>query len=456
MDKKLPDLKNESKKATTPKRDSFFGFLTGHALSLRKGRLEFMYESFLNHGDFLIMFIGKKRTLLVNDPAGLKHVFFDNAKNYPKNTPGYQKVAEVLGQGVFTDVGEEWRRGRKIVQPIFNPSKFDHYFDLINDESNQLIKNLEKASGDSEKEVDLSYWTTRYALHVIGRSLLNETLEESFNIISQKLVELIDLTEKKMTRIFPFKTPRVKEEDAQFAEALKDLDGEIAKIIAHEKEKPRKEGKENFIHAFLDSTEKFSDKKILSQVKTMVFAGHETSANVMMWGFYFLMKHPEWQDKIYQEMKEHDFKIESEEEVKDFKNVNLFIKEVLRVRPPAWSFGRVAVSADQIHGEKVLPGDLISISPYLIHHHPDYWERPEEFNPYRFLQEPKYLTFIPYGAGQRVCMGERLANLEMAMMFLKVLAKFRVEPMVPDLHIPMNAQVSLRPHGAVKGKLIKR
>lgn len=454
MDKKLPDLKKADKKAFTPARDPFFGFITGHALSLRKGRLEFMYKSFLDHGDFLIMFIGKKRTLLVNDPAGLKHVFFENAKNYPKNTPGYQRVAEVLGQGVFTDVGEEWRRGRRVIQPIFNPSKFDHYFNLINEESNQLVESLIGAV--DEKEVNFSYWSTRYALHVIGRSLLNERLEDSFNIISQKLSELIDLTEKKMTRIFPFKTPKVKKEDAEFTLALKILDEEIEKVIIREKEKPRTGAQGNFIHALLDSSEKFSDKKILSQVKTMIFAGHETSANVMTWGFYFLMKYPEWQDKIYNELKERDFKIESEEEVKNYKNVNLFLNEVLRMRPPAWSFGRLAVSEDQIHGEKIFPGDLISISPYLIQHHPDYWEKPEEFNPYRFLQEPKPLTFIPYGAGQRVCMGERLANLEMATMFLKVLSKFKIEALEPNLHIEMNAQVSLRPQTAVKGKLIKR
>lgn len=453
MDKKLPDQKIIQRMAVTPAKDKYFGFLTGHALSLRKNRLEFMYKSFLTHGDFLIMFLGKKRTLLVNDPKGLKHVFFENAKNYPKNTPGYQRVAEVIGQGVFTDVGEEWRRGRKVIQPIFNPSKFDHYFSLINEESDATVLNLLET--DLDRPLNTTYWSTRYALHVIGRSLLNERLEESFDIISQKLSELIDLTEKKMTRIFPFQTPKVKRETAEFAEALRVLDEEIIKIIERERDKPR-QGRGNFIHALMDSTEKFSDKKILSQVKTMIFAGHETSANVMSWGFYFLMKHPEWQEKIYNELKEKNFAIENEDDVRNYQQVNLFLQEVLRMRPPAWSFGRIAVSEDQIHGEKVMPGDLISISPYLIHHHPDYWEKPEEFNPNRFLKEPTPLTFIPYGAGQRVCMGERLANLEMAMLFLKVLSKFRVEAENGNLEVPMNAQVSLRPDCPVMGKLIKR
>ncbi len=435
-----------------PPKDPVFGFITGHALSLRKNRLEFMYQSFSTYGDFLEMFIGKKRTLLVNDPEGLKYVLFENAKNYPKNTPGYQRVAEVIGQGVFTDVGEEWRRGRRVIQPIFNPSKFDHYFTIINEEATSTVNSLMK---EEKLELNMSYWSTRYALHVIGRSLLNERLEESFDIISQKLSDLIDLTEKKMTRIFPFKTPQVKRENKAFADALEMLDDEIKKVIEREKTKERV-GQGNFIHALLDSKENFSDKKILSQVKTMIFAGHETSANVITWGFYYLAKYPEWQEKIFQEIKDHGFELKSEDEVRGFKNVNYFVKEVLRVRPPAWSFGRVAVSDDEVHGEKVNAGDLISISPYLIQHHPDYWENPEVFNPDRFAVEPKPLTFIPYGAGQRVCMGERLANLEIATIFLTFLSKFKIEALPADYEMPMNAQVSLRTQHPLILKLIKR
>ncbi len=448
MDNNLPDKKT----AVTPPRDKFFGFFTGHALSLRKSRLDFMYSSFLIYGDFLEMFLGKRRTLLVNDPVGLKYVLFENAKNYPKNTPGYQRVADVIGQGVFTDIGEDWKKGRRAIQPIFNPSKFDHYYDLIAVESEKTIAKMLEEKSD---EFNMSYWSTRYALHVIGRSLLNESLEDSFDIISQKLSKLIDLTEKRMTQILPIKTPSKKRDDREFAETLKILDSEIQKIIEREKNKPRT-SRGNFIHALLDSPENFTEDKILAQVKTMIFAGHETSANVITWGFYFLMKFPEWQEKIYSELKECDFKITSEEQVEKFKHVNLFLQEVLRMRPPAWSFGRLAVSDDMIHGTKVKAGDLISISPYLMHHHPKYWERPEEFNPYRFEKTPLPMTYIPYGAGQRVCMGERLANLEIAMIFLKVISKFTLKLTEEGFVMPMNPQVSLRTQFTLHAKLMRR
>lgn len=433
-----------TKKAARPPRDFFWGIITGHALSLRKSRLEYMYTCLKQYGDFIEMYLGKKRTLLVNDPEGLKYVLLDNSKNYPKNTPGYQRVAEVLGNGVFTDVGEEWKKGRRAIAPTFNPSKFDHYFSIVSDETTKTILTM-KTSVDSDGAVNISSWSTRYALHVIGRSLFNETLEDSFDIISKKLSHLIELTEKKMTFITPFKTPAKIKLEKDFKLTLKVLDEEIEHFIENEKKKVRKP-KENMIHALLEVNLNFTDKKILSQVKTMIFAGHETTANVITWAFYFLSCYPEWQDKIYKEFSERGFSISSEEDLKTFTTINLFLKEVLRMRPPAWSFGRVATSEDRIHGEEVHSGDLISISPFLIHHHPDYWVNPESFNPERFLVSPAPYTFIPYGAGPRICMGERLANLEMSMFLIHAIKEFKFSHSFKSTNIQMNAQVSLRPN----------
>lgn len=431
-----------NRKAAKPPRDKYWGILTGHALSLREGRLEYMYSCLKQYGDFIEMFLGKKRTLLVNDPEGLKYVLVDNSKNYPKNTPGYQKVAEVLGQGVFTDVGEEWRKGRRVIGPTFNPSKFDYYFSIVNDETQKTIQEI-KSESSVHKSLNMSSRSTAYTLHVIGRSLFNETLEESFHIISRSLSHLIDLIEKKMTYITPFKTPSKVMLEKDFNKTLRALDAEIEKIISNEKKKERNP-KENMIHALLESPLKFSDKKILSQVKTMIFAGHETTANVLTWSFYFLATYPEWQEKIYKEFKEKNFLISSEEELDSFISLNQFIKEVLRMRPPAWSFGRVAIAADKIHGEDVNPGDLISISPFLMHHNPLYWKDPERFNPERFATPPMECTFIPFGLGPRICMGERLANLEIRILLLNIVKEFTFSISEQTIDVQMNAQVSLR------------
>jgi cytochrome P450 len=439
----LSKTKNEGRKAVQPPRDKYWGYFTGHALSLKAGRLNYMYTCMKQYGDFMQMYLGRKRrTVLVNDPEGIRYVLLDNAKNYPKNTPGYQLVSEVLGMGVFTDVGEDWKQGRRVIQPTFNPGKFDRYFKIVNEETKATLSQMKvEAKGT---KLNMSSISTSYALHVIGRSLFDENLEESFATISKNLSHLIDLIEKKMTYITPFKTPAKKKLIRDFDSTLAQLDGEIKKIVDREKKKEMNP-QENMIHALLVSPMKFSDEKIFSQVKTMIFAGHETTANVIMWTFYFLAKYPKYQERIFNEADTKDFLFQNEAELNAFSELDRFIKEVMRMRPPAWSFGRLALAEDKIHGEEIKAGDLISLSPYLIHHHPDYWDRPEEFMPERFLKEPVNYTYIPFGLGPRICMGERLANMEMRVFMLNAIRLFKFELSEESKNIQMNPQVSLRP-----------
>lgn len=433
-----------NRKAIRPPKDKIWGFLTGHALSLKAGRLNYMYSCMKQYGDFLEMFIGKRRTLCVNDPEGIRYVLLDNAKNYPKNTPGYQLVSEVLGMGVFTEVGEEWRKGRRVIQPTFNPSKFDRYLKIVQEETMATLEKMEKEL-ETDSFLNMSKHSTAYPLHVIGRSLFDDTLEDSFNLISKHLTHLIDLTEKKMTYFTKIQTPGKRKLKKDFDETLAVLDAEVARIIDREKKK-EKNITDNMVHALLESSENFSDQKILSQVKTMIFAGHETTANVLMWSYYFLALHPEWQTKIYEEGLERHFDYSNESDLASYRSLDWFIKETMRMRPPAWSFGRIALADDTIHGEKVREGDLISLSPFLIHHHPDYWENPEEFRPERFASPPHQYTFIPFGLGPRICMGERLAYLEMRVFILTAVQKFRFALCEKSEGIKINPQVSLRPN----------
>jgi len=435
---------NAARKAIQPPKDKIWGAITGHALALKAGRLNYMYTCMKQYGDFLEMFIGKRRTLCVNDPEGIRYVLLDNAKNYPKNTPGYQLVSEVLGMGVFTDVGEDWRKGRRVIQPTFNPSKFDRYLRIVSQETEATLARMKKEM-ELSSELNMSKFATAYPLHVIGRSLFDETLEESFLLISKNLSHLIDLTEKKMTYFTKLQTPAKKKLKKDFEKTLGELDAEVARIIEREKKK-EKNVTDNMVHALLESPENFSDEKILSQVKTMIFAGHETTANVLMWSFYFLAQHPEWQQKIFDEGLEKNFAYTGEADLASYRSLDWFIKETMRMRPPAWSFGRIAIEDDMIHGEKVKTGDLISLSPFLIQHHPDYWEKPEEFLPERFEKAPANYTFIPFGLGPRICMGERLAYLEMRTFLLNAVKNFQFSFCEKTEGVKINPQVSLRPN----------
>jgi cytochrome P450 len=185
----------------------------------------------------------------------------------------------------------------------------------------------------------------------------------------------------------------------------------------------------------------------------LAFAGHETSASVLSWTFYFLTKNPDWCKEVTKQVREvlKSDKIELVH-LEQMPLLKMFIQETMRLRPPAWSFGRYALAEDEIFGEKVYPGDIITISPFLLHHNKDIYPNPKEFNPNRFLPEevekrPK-ATFIPFGLGPRFCVGADLAMIEISMIVACVLRTFDVE--ASNSTVEMEPLISLRPKGGVE------
>lgn len=426
-----------------PPTDPWFGLLTGHALTLRKRRLDFMYESFLKYGVFMKMKLASRVTYILSHPEAVEWVLKSNAKNYPKNTPGYKKVSDVIGDGVFTDVGEPWKKARKVIQPFFNPKKFDRYRSIVKKECLNSLQKIEEM--DLSNPVNISILMTEFTLQVLGQTMFNENLGQFVDVINKDLTTLIHITEDRLNYINPFPSQHKKDQKEKLDKAMASLDGVILDLINQTK-KQSIDPDNNFVHAFLESPFEFSDRNLLDQVKTIAFAGHETSANVLSWTFYFLGKYPYWREQINEEVRRVlKDKEPQAEDLEKLPLLNMFIKESMRVRPPAWSFGRLTIEDDIIHGHPIKKDDLITISPYLIHHNPEEWEEPEKFNPLRFSAEKTITPFsyIPFGGGQRVCIGADLAMLEISMILAHFIKNF-------DLSLPENFKVNMEPFIALR------
>ena len=388
----MPKENSPILKPAKPKKDFLFGAFTGHALSLRKDRLGFMYQSMLKLGPFVEMFLLKRKTYIFADPDAVEWVLKTNAKNYPKNTPGYKRVSDVIGDGVFTDVGTPWKNARKVIQPFFNPKKFDRYRDIVEKECENALNVLGQRNNKTEP-FNISLLMTEFTLQVLGQTLFGENLGKFVDVINRDLSILIHITEDRLIQINPFPSFYKTKQNKQFKKAMLSLDNVILDLIEQTK-KQELDPDNNFVHAFLKAPFEVTNKFLLDQVKTIAFAGHETSANALSWTFYFLGKHPDWKKKITQEVREHlkNKKLEAND-LDHFPLLTMFLKESMRLRPPAWSFGRLTLEKDYIHGHEILPDDLITISPFLTHHNPAIWNEPEKFDPTRFAKGKKHHSF---------------------------------------------------------------
>ncbi|KFM68072.1 Cytochrome P450 3A13, partial [Stegodyphus mimosarum] len=176
-----------------------------------------------------------------------------------------------------------------------------------------------------------------------------------------------------------------------------------------------------------------TDLEIKSNALVVFLAGYETTSSALAFAFHFLVKHPEFQKRIQAEI-DHLIKTEGELNyytVTSLQQIERVLLETMRLYPPAANFvNRIAVT-DVNYDDLYIPKGLqIDVPVYYMHHSPDYWPRPEVFDPDRFLPENRTenqtMSYFAFGIGPRNCIGARLVHISTKVIMAKILQKFTV------------------------------
>ncbi|XP_033110809.1 cytochrome P450 2U1-like [Anneissia japonica] len=169
----------------------------------------------------------------------------------------------------------------------------------------------------------------------------------------------------------------------------------------------------------------------------LFIAGSETTATTIMWTILYLVKYPEVQEKLQQEVDE----VLGQEKKptwgarQSLPYLEATIMEVQRLSNVAPLLARSTSEEVEINGYKLPPGLTILANLWNVHHDPNQWERPFNFEPERFLTDDKRTirkpnVFIPFGAGRRMCIGELLSKMEIFLFTANLIQRFTFE--VPD------------------------
>ena len=165
----------------------------------------------------------------------------------------------------------------------------------------------------------------------------------------------------------------------------------------------------------------------------MVFvtAGFETTATTMGVMMYYMAKYPEAQEKVFDEVSDicgdNDITYDT---IKDLVYLDAFIDETLRLKPPVIAHFRSCVKDCTIKGIPFKKGTNVQLGILPAHMDPELFPEPEKFQPERFLKENadniQPYSWRPFGAGPRVCIGQRLAVTEMKLFMAKMIREFRI------------------------------
>jgi cytochrome P450 len=128
------------------------------------------------------------------------------------------------------------------------------------------------------------------------------------------------------------------------------------------------------------------------------------------------------------------------------------IEEALRLYPPIAAISRVAIAPDELAGQPIAAGTMTIVAPYLIQRHRLLWERPDEFDPGRFLGEKRMrvnrYAYLPFGAGPRICLGAAFALQEATILLASIAARFSFE-LAPGIKVEPLLRITLRPRNGL-------
>jgi cytochrome P450 len=205
-----------------------------------------------------------------------------------------------------------------------------------------------------------------------------------------------------------------------------------------------------------------TDQQIRDEVMTLILAGHETTANALSWTWYLLAQHPEVENKLYAELDEvleRGQRLPTVEDLPRLRYTEMILSESMRLYPPAWVVGRLAIKDYEVRGYVVPVGSLVLISQYVTHRDARFFTEPERFDPARWTPEarearPAY-SYFPFGGGARRCVGEGFAWMEGVLLVAAIASRWRMR-LDPEHRVETYPRITLRPRRGVRVTLESR
>ena len=421
----------------------------GSLLDIRRDPTGVFLRAALQYGDVAYFQVGPRHGYLITNPADVRHVLQDNARNYQKS-PLYQKLRMHLGNGLLTSEGEFWLRQRRIAQPAFHRQHVAALAQVMTEAAHETDVRWQ-ALAQRGRAVDIDEEMMRLTRTIVVRALLGsdlgpytDRLDAAWTLINEYIGE--DFWALGFTRWLP--TPKRR----RFEAARRLLREAVDYVIAERRRHPS--GSPDLLSMLLtarddDTGEGMSDEQLRVEVTTFLLAGQETTSLALTWIWYLLSQHPDARLRLEAELDTVlGERLPEYADLAQLPFTRMVIDEAMRLYPPAWGFSREALGDDELGGYPLPRGWIAFVVPFVLHRLPSLWDDPETFDPDRFLPErsadrPKF-AYVPFGAGPRQCIGNQFALMEAQLIVATLARRYRLR-LAPGHTVDPWPLITLRP-----------
>lgn len=433
------------------------GIFGGHFMQFRRAPTEFLMK-LSELGDVTSFKIGKQQAFFLNHPDFVRDLLITNNTKFIKGR-ALQRAKRLLGNGLLTNEGENHLRQRRMIQPAFHRERIKSYAEAMTFYAAKM-----RAEWQDGEVRDIDREMMRLTLQIVGKTLFSADVENEADQVGKALTTIIEMFNY---LLLPFSElleklpiPQVK----KFNQAKETLDSIIYAIINERRKSGEDTG--DLLSMLLQAQDEESgasmtDEQIRDECLTLFLAGHETTANALVWTFYLLSQNLEKEAMLHEELERvlPNKRIPSLADLPELKYTESVFAESLRLFPPAWGLGRLAIENHEYGGYQIPKGSLVLISQYVLHRDERFWENAPEFLPERWEKQSikeagKKYVYFPFSNGVRGCIGEGFAWTE-GILLLATLAREWKLKLMPEQKIALQPLMTLRPKFGMRMKIEK-
>ncbi len=406
------------------------------------------------YGDIVEVTILGRKIVYVLHPDDIERVLIADRENFVKGTL-FERTKLLLGEGLVTSEGELWKRQRKRMAPSFQPKHIDPFKDAI---ALAATESLEEWGQGGVRNMDSEMMAL--TLEIALRILFGTSSGDDVEVVGESFTEISDFFASVTGGFLPLPLWVPTPGNLRFKRSFAQMEQVVSRIL--QERKAQADPGTDLLGLLLtdDGTEPMEEKQLRDEIRTLLLAGHETTALGLTYAAWFLSGHPEIQDAVAEEVQglTQGGPVEGSH-YEDLTLCRNAFKEAMRLLPPAPVTARETVEDAELGGYRIPARRIVILSMILTQRDPRWFEQPEEFRPERWTPEfekslPRF-AYFPFGGGPRICIGQRMAMMEGTLVLAELLRRFRIER-VEDKLPKLIPSLTLRPSRPIPFRLVPR
>ncbi|KOG34574.1 cytochrome P450 [Streptomyces resistomycificus] len=362
----------------------------------------------------------------------LAHQVLMDPRTFDKGGPLYDRLRQLMGEGVVTCPHHAHRRQRRLLQPDFRASRVADHTDMMGREAEAVCRRWR--AGD---RVDVSAATMAVTTRAMNRVLFSDSLgsaaaAEVRECLAVIVRGLFVRTAVPVDALFRVPTPS----NRRYRDAVGRVRAIVDEVVAQRRLGGPGGGRRDVLDTLLSAARgaasPVTGQEVRDQLVTLLLTGVESTALCLASALDLLARHPEAERRLHAEVDSvlAGRPTPGPDELARLTYTRCVVDETLRHRPPGWLFTRVTTEETTLAGHRLPKGATVLYSPYLLQHDPASFAEPERFLPERWLPGQagavRQGAMIPFATGSRKCLGDTFALAETTLALATIAGRWRL------------------------------